>query len=149
MLNSPNPSKHVERVKKGVRQLQVSDVNRGFVAVNLTNVIDHRLLGKALRAFGEKALTQEQIMADLEAQAEALIRPFSDAQFLEWLRPYDKTRALFFHANTICLAGLTLSLSTWRRWTGIRGPNPHDEAMANRFQRATENLYCPIDDPMG
>jgi len=149
MLNSRNPSKHVERVKEGVRQLQDSDMDRGFVAVNLTNVIDHRLLGEALRAFGENALTQEQIMADIEAQAEALIRPFLDARFSAWLRPYNKTRALFFHANTICLAGLTLSFSTWRRWIGIRGRNPCDEAMANRFQRATENLYCPIDDPTG
>jgi len=151
VLNSPKPAKHVERVKEGVCQLQDSDIDRGFVAVNLTNVIDHHRFGESIRTFGKNLFTQDEIMRDLRHQVRAVASPFNDVRFREWLRRYHKTRALFFHANSICLAGKSLSLSTFSLWVDVGNPdvtksgeldrrNPLDEAMAIRFLRAAENL---------
>jgi hypothetical protein len=78
----------------------------------------------------------------------ALVHPFSQAHFHEWARPYQKARAIFFEAQTICIAGKTLSLTSYHLWFDLHKPNraelrdqltwPHplDQAMANRFQKA-------------
>ena len=91
-------------------------------------------------------------MADLKRQVEELVSPFRHANFHRWTEGRQKARALFFHANTICLAGKTVSLTTFRSWVDLRPPaetdmirlvhwpDALDLAMANRFQRATERL---------
>jgi hypothetical protein len=140
VFTSLNPEKHVERVKKAVRQLEQSDVDRGFVAVNVTNVVDHTHLDKAIRAFGKDLFSQDQVLGNLGRQVTTIATPFKEAPFVDWLRTYPKTRALFFQANTTTLAGLSVPFLTSRLWIDLGQPNPADEAMANRFQRAAETL---------
>ena len=141
VLSSLNPTKQAERVKKGIRQLEESNIERGFVAVNLTSVVDHSRLGESIRAFGSPLFSESDIVGDLQRQVKEIADRLIDARFQEWARRFHKTRALFFHANTICLAGLSLSLSTFRLWLGLGNPDdPVDDAMANRFQKAAHNL---------
>jgi hypothetical protein len=136
VFTSRNPDKHVERVKEAVRQLKESGVDRGFVAVNVTNVVDHAHLDEAIRAFGMHRFTQDQVLKSLNQQVRAIASPFKEARFVTWLESYPKTRWLFFQANTTALTGLSVPFLTAHLWVGLGQPNPPDEAMANRFQRA-------------
>lgn len=140
VFNSQKTSKHVERVKEAVRQLENSDVDCGFIALNLTNVVDQGRMREGIRAFGKKLFSQDAVLLDLDSQVRAIAAPFVEKQFLLWMSPYSKTRAIFWHANTICLVGLSLSLCTYRLWVDFGSLNPSDEAMSNRFQSAAEKL---------
>jgi hypothetical protein len=150
VFDSSKQEKQIERVKEGIRQLQGSDVDRGFVAVNLTSVIDRSRFCDSIRAFGTPLFTEADIMADLKRQVTTLVRPFTETAFHRWSEKYHKARALSFHASTICLAGMTLALTTLRTWVDLhrpeqvdlikllRWPHPLDEAMSNRFQHAAD-----------
>lgn len=140
VFNSSNPEKHIKRVKEAVRQLEGSDVHRGFVAVNVTNVVDHSHLDEAIRAFGEKLFIQDEILKNLVRQVAAVAASFREARFAGWLGSFPKTRALFFQANTTGLAGRSLPFLTSHLWVDLGQPSPADEAMANRFQTAAGNL---------
>ena len=53
VFDSSKPEKQMDRVKEGIRQIQDSAaIDRGFVAVNLTSVVDHSRFDESLRAFG-------------------------------------------------------------------------------------------------
>jgi hypothetical protein len=152
VFDSSKLEKQLERVKEGIRQLQDSDVDRGFVAVNLTSVIDRSRFRQSIRTFGTPLFTEADIMADLQRQVTALVRPFTEIGFHRWSARFQKTRALSFHASTICLAGKILSLTTVRTWVDlhrpepvdliklVRWPHPLDQAMSNRFQRAADKF---------
>ena len=149
--NSRRRDRQIDCVKEAIKQLEKSDIDRGFVAVNLTSVVDHARFGQSVRAFGETLFSEAEIMADLQRQVTAIVEPFSQAHFHGWARPYQKARAIFFEAQTICFAGKTLSLTSYHLWFDLHKPDraelkdqltwphPPDQAMANRFQKAVQD----------
>jgi hypothetical protein len=149
--NSSKRDRQIHSVKEAIKQLETSDIDRGFVAVNLTSVVDHAHLGQSIKAFGETLFTEAQLMADLQRQVTAIVEPFDRPNFHEWARQYQKARAVFFQAQTICIAGKTLSLTSYHLWFDLHKPSraelkalltwPHplDQAMANRFQKAVKD----------
>jgi hypothetical protein len=148
--NSRRRDRQIEIVKEAIKQLEKSDIDRGFVAVNLTSIVNHSHFRRSVGSFGEALFTEAEILADLQRQVAEIVEPFTHAQFHEWVKPYQKARAIAFQAQTICIAGKTLSLTSYDLWFDLHKPNraelrdllvwPHplDQAMANRFQKAVQ-----------
>jgi hypothetical protein len=152
VFDSQSPDAHMRSIKTAARQLDGSDVDRGFIAVNLTSVIDHARFLQSLRAFGTPEFDGDAILVELRRQAQTIVRPFTETAFENWARKYRKTRAIFFQAQAIALTETRLSLTTYRRWVALHRPQPTDlvwpvqwpeapdQAMENRFAKAVESF---------
>lgn len=151
LIHSRRRNRQIDAVKEAIKQLEKSEIDRGFVAVNLTSALDHDRFSQSVKAFGQTLFTEDAILADPRCQVDAIVEPFTHDQFLEWTKQYPKARAVAFQAQTICIAGKTLSLTSYDLWFDLHEPtredlralltwpHPLDQAIANRFQSALQH----------
>lgn len=149
VLYSSKIARRIDSIIQGVKQIESdSRIARGFVAVNLTNCIDHSPFRASLRDATTFA-TSEAAVAALAAATRSAVSAVRTAAFQRRFladkqgRPRKKCRGVLFVAQTVAVAGGRLDLFT--RQVSLLRPRPDnsDHEFAHRYFAGWDAIAGP------
>ena len=143
---SQDPDSQMRLVKKAARQIQPTDLDRGVIAVNLTSALDHTRFSESISTYNTTMYNPEGIQAELQRQVEALIQPYSAADFAGWMKERRRSRAIFFHADAIALAGKTVAMITYQNWFDLHHPGPNPLIVPFRWPEEDDRAMAAVFD---
>lgn len=142
VLYSPSTDKHVAEIVDGVKQIERSPAMHGLVAVNVTNLLDHR------RYWQPDASTlsavADRFASDVGALAESLHRPdlFRRMTADKDGQPRNKTRALMLYAQAAVSGDNGATLMSTALWpNGWRDGDRGERDLVIAWNQVVHDLF--------